>query len=118
MKAATYTAIEFCQVGSSALLKGVQHPDGVGPDVVTTPVQSFDPATGVIETKNTRYTKAAAPAAAHRRPASWRAASVKRVAIARALGWLRGDNSQPQAEAPAPAAPSKLYKPTHGGYPG
>lgn len=55
------------------LLKGVQHPDGVGPDVVTTPVQSFDPATGVIETKNTRYTKA--------------------------------------------AAPSKLYKPTHGGYP-
>lgn len=74
MKATTYTAIEFCQVGSCALLKGVQHPDGVGPDVVTTPVQSFDPATGVIETKNTRYTKA--------------------------------------------AAPSKLYKPTHGGYPG
>ena len=30
MKAATYTAIEFCQVGSCALLKGVQHPDGVG----------------------------------------------------------------------------------------
>ncbi len=61
MKAATYTAIEFCQFGSCALLKGVQRPDGVGPDVVTTPVQSFDPATGVIETKNTRYTKAAAP---------------------------------------------------------
>jgi len=74
MKAATYTAIEFCQVGSCALLKGVQHPDGGWLDVVTSPVRSFDPATGVIETKNTRYTKA--------------------------------------------AAPSKLYKPTHGGYPG
>ena len=73
MKAATYTSIEFCQFGSCALLKGVQHPDGVGTEVVTTPVQSFDHATGVIETKNTRYTKA--------------------------------------------AAPSKLYKPTHGGYP-
>lgn len=75
MKAATYTAIEFCRVGVCALLKGVQHPDGVGPEpYVTTPVRSFDLGTGVIETKNTRYTKA--------------------------------------------AAPSKLYKPTHGGYPG
>ena len=74
MKAATYTAIRFCRVGSSALLSGVEHPDGIGPSVVTTPVLSFDPATGVIETKITRYTKA--------------------------------------------AAPSKLYKPTHGGYPG
>ena len=76
MKAATYTAIEFCRVGACALLKGVQHPDGVGPVVVTAPVRSFDPTTGVIETRNTRYTKAKA------------------------------------------AAPSKLYKPTHGGYPG
>lgn len=74
MKAATYIAAEFCRVGSCALLKGVQHPDGVGPDVVTTPVQFFDEATGVIETKNTRYIKA--------------------------------------------IAPSKLYKPAHGGYPG
>lgn len=64
MKTATYTAIEFCQFGSCALLRGVQHPDGVGPDVVTTPVQSFDPATGVIETTNTRYTKAAVPSRA------------------------------------------------------
>ena len=74
MKAATYTAIEFCQVGACALLKGVQHPDGIGPDVGTTPVRSFNPATGVIETKTTRHTEAAPPA--------------------------------------------KLYKPTHGGYPG
>lgn len=74
MKAATYTSIEFCRVGSCALLNGVQHPDVFGPEVLTTPVQSYDPATGVIETKHTRYTKA--------------------------------------------AAPSKLYKPTHGGYPG
>ena len=74
MQQATYTAAEFVKVGACALLKGVQHPAGVGPDVMTTPVQSFDPATGVIETKNTRYTKA--------------------------------------------AAPSKLYKPAHGGYPG
>ena len=74
MQQATYTAAEFVKVGACALLKGVQHPAGVGPDVITQPVQSFDPATGVIETKNTRYTKA--------------------------------------------AVPSKLYKPTHGGYPG
>ena len=74
MKAATYTAIEFCQVGACALLHGVHLPEGVEPYVVTAPVQSFDPATGVIETKNTRYAKA--------------------------------------------IAPSKLYKPTHGGYPG
>ena len=74
MKAATYTDIEYCEVGSCALLNGVQHPDGTVPDVVTAPVRSFAPATGVIETKSTRYTKA--------------------------------------------AAPSKLYKPTHGGYPG
>ena len=74
MQQATYTAAEFVKVGACALLKGVQRPDGVGPDVVTTPVQSFDPATGVIETTNTRYTKA--------------------------------------------AVPSKLYNPTHGGYPG
>ena len=85
MKAATYTAIEFCQVGSCALLKGVEHPDGIEPAlvffVVTTPVRSFDPATGVIETNHTRYTKAATP-------------------------YTKA------------AAPSKLYKPTHGGYPG
>jgi len=76
MKDATYAFIKFCQVGSSALLGGVQHPDGIGPDVVTTVVQSFDPATGVIETKSTRYTKEQV------------------------------------------TAPAKLYKPTHGGYPG
>jgi hypothetical protein len=74
MQYATYTAIDFCKVGSCALLKGVQHPDGIGPDVVTTPVRSYYPSTGVIETLGTRYTKATAPA--------------------------------------------KLYKPTHGGYPG
>ena len=78
MKAATYTAIEFCQVGSSALLEGVQHPElRRQHHVVTTPVQSFDPATGVIETTNTRYTRCTKA-----------------------------------------AVPSKLYKPTHGGYPG
>lgn len=74
MKAATYTSIDYCEVGFCAMLNGVQHPDGIGPDVITSQVQSFDRATGVIETKTTRYTKA--------------------------------------------AAPSKLYKPTHGGYPG
>lgn len=74
MQEATYTAAEFCQVGACALLNGVQHPDGIGPDVVTSPVRLYDPFTGVIETRNTRYTKI--------------------------------------------VAPSKLYKPTHGGYPG
>ena len=71
MKAATYTAIKFCQVGSCALLEGVQHPDGVGPDVVTTPVQSFDPTTGVIETNNTWYTPAAAADKAVHTLARW-----------------------------------------------
>ena len=71
MKAATYTAIKFCQVGSCALLEGVQHPDGVGPDVVTTPVQSFDPTTGVIETNNTWYTKAAAAVESVQARARW-----------------------------------------------
>ena len=74
MQQATYTAAEFVKVGSCALLGGVEHPLGVGPEVVTTPVRSYDKETGVIETKNTRYTKASSPA--------------------------------------------KLYKPTHGGYPG
>ena len=62
MQQATYTAAEFVKVGACALLKGVQHPAGIGPEVMTSPVQSFDPATGVIETINTRYTKAAPPA--------------------------------------------------------
>ena len=74
MKEATYAYIEFCKVGLAACLKGVQHPGGIGPDVITSPVRSYDPGTGVIETLGTRYTKATAPA--------------------------------------------KLYKPTHGGYPG
>ena len=74
MQHATYTAIKFCEVWACALLDGVEHPSGVGPEVVTTPVRSYDKETGVIETENTRYTKAAPPA--------------------------------------------KLYKPTHGGYPG
>lgn len=74
MQQATYTAAKFVKVGACALLNGVEHPAGVGPQVVTTPVQSFDHVTGVIETKNTRYTRAAPPA--------------------------------------------KLYKPSHGGYPG
>ena len=76
MKAATYTALAFCKVGSCALLIGVQHPDGVGPDVVTTPVQAFDPATGVITTENTRYTKAAAPSKLYK--------------PARRVSWLKG----------------------------
>lgn len=74
MQQATYTAAELVKVGACALLNGVEHPSGVGPQVVTTPVRSYDPGTGVIETENTLYTKAAPPA--------------------------------------------KLYKPTHGGYPG
>ena len=74
MQQATYTTAEFVKVGACALLNGVEHPSGVVPQVVSTTVLSYDPGTGVIETKNTRYTKA--------------------------------------------AAPSKLYKPTHGGYPG
>ena len=62
MQQATYTAAEFVKVGACALLNGVEHPAGVGPQVVSTPVRSYDPVTGVIETKNTRYTKAAPPA--------------------------------------------------------
>lgn len=74
MKTAKYAAIEFCRVGVGAALRGVQHPDGVGPDVITSTVCSYDPTTGVIETANTRYIP--------------------------------------------DVAPSKLYKPAHGGYPG
>ena len=75
MQQATYTAIaSLVKVGACALLNGVEHSAGVVPQVVSTTVRSYDPKTGAIETKNTRYTKA--------------------------------------------AAPSKLYKPTHGGYPG
>ena len=74
MKTAKYAAIEFCRVGVGAALRGVQHPDGVGPDVITSPVCSYDTTTGVIETADTRYIP--------------------------------------------DVAPSKLYKPTHGGYPG
>ena len=74
MKTAKYAAIEFCRVGVGAALRGVQHPDGHGPDVITSTVRSYDPTTGVIETVNTRY--------------------IPNV------------------------APSKLYKPAHGGYPG
>ena len=74
MQQAMYTAADFVKFGACALLNGVEHPSGGGLGVVTTPVRSYDPWTGVIETKNTRYTKAAPPA--------------------------------------------KLYKPTHGGYPG
>ena len=64
MQQAMYTAAEFVKVGACALLNGVEHPSGVGPQVVTTPVRSFDPWTGVIETENTRYTKAVQPVAA------------------------------------------------------
>ena len=74
MQQATYTAAEYVKIGACALLNGVEHPSGTVPQVVSTTVRSYDPNTGVIETRNTRYTKA--------------------------------------------AVPSKLYKPTHGGYPG
>lgn len=70
MKTVTYTTPD----GRPILILTGPGNNGVGPDVVTTPEQSFDHARGRVETKNTRYTKA--------------------------------------------AAPSKLYKPTHGGYPG
>ena len=73
MKTAKYATIRFCRVGEGACLRGVQHPDGFGPNVITSPVRSYDPVTGVIETVNTRYIP--------------------------------------------DVAPSKLYKPTHGGYP-
>ena len=62
MQQATYTSAEFVKVGACALLNGVEHPAGVGPRVVSTPVRSYDPGTGVIETNDTRYTKAAPPA--------------------------------------------------------
>ena len=74
MKTAKYASIGFCRVGEGAALRGVQHPDGHGPNVITSTVCSYDPITGVIETANTRY--------------------IPNV------------------------APSKLYKPAHGGYPG
>ena len=59
MQQAMYTAAEFVKVGACALLNGVEHPSGIGSHVVTTPVRSYDPGTGVIETYNTRYNKAA-----------------------------------------------------------
>ena len=62
MQQAMYTAAEFVKVGACALLNGVEHPSGIGSHVVTTPVRSYDPGTGVIETYNTRYNKAAPPA--------------------------------------------------------
>ena len=62
MQQAMYTTADFVKVGACALLNGVEHPSGSGLGVVTTPVRSYDPWTGVIETKNTRYTKAAPPA--------------------------------------------------------
>ena len=62
MQQATYTAAEFVKVGACALLNGVEHPSSVGPQVVSTPVRSYDANTGVIETEHTRYTKAAPPA--------------------------------------------------------
>ena len=64
MQQATYTAAEFVKVGACALLIGVEHPSRTGslPRVVSTTVRSYDPKTGVIETENTRYTKAAPPA--------------------------------------------------------
>ena len=62
MQQATYTAAEFVKVGACALLVGVVHPAGIGPQIVSTTVRSYDPKTGVIETGNTRYTKAAPPA--------------------------------------------------------
>ena len=62
MQQATYTAAEFVKVGACALLHGVEHPSSVGPQVVSTPVRSYDASTGVIETEHTRYTKAAPPA--------------------------------------------------------
>lgn len=62
MRQATYTAAEFVKVGACALLNGVEHPSSVGPQVVSTPVLSYDADTGVIQTEHTRYTKAAPPA--------------------------------------------------------
>ena len=62
MQQVTYTAAEFVKVGACALLNGVEHPSSVGTQVVSTPVLSYDADTGVIETKHTRYTKAAPPA--------------------------------------------------------
>ena len=71
MQQATYAAAEFVKVGACALLNGVEHPSGVGRQVVTTPVRSYDPGTGVIETKNTRYTKAAPPAKLYKPTHGW-----------------------------------------------
>ena len=67
MKTAKYAAAEFVKVGACALLKGVQHDGSVV--IVTTPVQSYDPITGVIETKTTRYITDAAPPAKLYKPA-------------------------------------------------
>ena len=62
MQQATYTVAEFVKVGACALLNGVEHPSGVGPRVVSATVRSYYPTSGVIKTRNTRYTKAAPPA--------------------------------------------------------
>lgn len=46
-------------VGRSAVLVGVEkHPAGLRGDcVITSPVRSYDPETGIIETENTVYIK-------------------------------------------------------------
>ena len=62
MQQATNTAAEFVKVGACALLNGVEHPSSGGPQVVSTPVRSYNADTGVIVPKHTRYTKAAPPA--------------------------------------------------------
>ena len=62
MRQAMYTSADFVKVGACALLNGVEHPSGVGSQVVTTPVRYYDPGPGVIETENTRYTRAVPPA--------------------------------------------------------
>lgn len=57
-KTVSYKELVFCKVGCSALLFPVDHP---GPHVSNTKytrtsvVQSYDPATGVIETMNSIY---------------------------------------------------------------
>ncbi len=71
MQQATYTAAEFVKVGACALLSGVEHPAGIGSRVVSTTVRSYDPKTGVIETWNTRYTKAAPPAKLYKPAHGW-----------------------------------------------
>lgn len=55
-KVVRYHELRDCKVGHRAFVWPIDHPDvPVGSYAKTTPVQKFDPLSGVAETSNTRY---------------------------------------------------------------